>query len=122
MLNMQWVNVILPLDVLAFVMVVIRYFKQNYSCSDFLSSFLQPANHTHVFFGGEVDWLCSATTVLAYVFGTILASASVLGKHSAFKVIGHYAWFWGDFFYGLDMELKFDGIFDIVPHPMYTVG
>jgi phosphatidylethanolamine N-methyltransferase len=122
MLNMQWVNVILPLDVLAFVVVVVRSFKQTHTCADIVVSVSAAANYTFPGLAETSPVLCTAATTLAYVFGVLLAGASVLGKHSAFKVIGHYAWFWGDFFYGLDLELKFDGIFDIVPHPMYTVG
>src|SRR5688572_15147572 len=35
---------------------------------------------------------------------------------------GEYCWFWGDFFFRKDMTLTFDGIFELFPHPMYTVG
>ena len=112
MLNMQWVNVILPLDVLAFVLVVARSFEVD-DCV-FQSSTLISAQ--------TIEILCTSTDILSYVGGVLLFGFSVVGKHSAFKVIGHYAWFWGDFFYGLDLKLKFDGIFDVVPHPMYTVG
>lgn len=30
--------------------------------------------------------------------------------------------FQGDFFFKIDKTLKFDGIFEVFPHPMYTVG
>ena len=38
------------------------------------------------------------------------------------EIIGYYAWFWGDFFFKIDKTLKFDGIFDVFPHPMYRTA
>ena len=40
----------------------------------------------------------------------------------AHRCIGEYCWYWGDFFFRKEMTLTFDGIFELFPHPMYTVG
>jgi len=102
------VNVILPNDVVAFCMAAVRF-------TDF----------DHVFaLKDTCSWeeeICLPPWI-GFPLGLILMATSLYGKVSAHHVIGQFAWFWGDFFFKVDQELTFDGIFELVPHPMYTVG
>eukprot|EP00474_Spongospora_subterranea_P008421 CRZ08879.1 hypothetical protein [Spongospora subterranea] len=59
---------------------------------------------------------------LQYLLGILLALFNYWAKVDAHRCIGDYSWYWGDNFFVLDQHLTFDGIFALVPHPMYTVG
>ncbi|CDF38826.1 Phosphatidylethanolamine N-methyltransferase [Chondrus crispus] len=54
--------------------------------------------------------------------GLALLALSFWTKAKAHHALGDFAWFWGDFFFTLDGDLVFDGVFELFPHPMYTVG
>ena len=100
----KFVDLILMLDFTTFICVV-------YACS---------INNDYQFIKNQPSWL----TMSRIVGGSILILFNYWVKVNAHNTIKDYAWYWGDFFFRQinNEELIFDGVFEMFPHPMYSVG
>ena len=97
------VDIVLAIDVGTFLLVFLRQMIDGYYSE---------------------HGLMGDTAILRVVGAVLLIGVNIWTKYDALARIKDYAWYWGDFFFFVvsNQELQFGGVFDLVPHPMYTIG
>ncbi|KIK66289.1 hypothetical protein GYMLUDRAFT_157632 [Collybiopsis luxurians FD-317 M1] len=67
------------------------------------------------------EGLSTFVHVMRWIGGLALIGFNLWVKTEAHAVVKDYGWYWGDCFFQRG-ALVFDGVFELAPHPMYSVG
>ncbi|KAI8996321.1 phospholipid methyltransferase-domain-containing protein [Trametes punicea] len=67
------------------------------------------------------EGLSMTVHVMRWIGGIALIAFNLWVKTEAHNVVKDYGWYWGDVFFQRG-ALVFDGVFELAPHPMYSVG
>ncbi|WFD05726.1 phosphatidylethanolamine N-methyltransferase [Malassezia vespertilionis] len=85
--------------------------------NDFTAYFLFGISHMHGLRGGNVYIFA-----FRWAAGLLLIIFNIWVKLDAHRVVKDYAWYWGDCFFLSLQNMVFDGVYEVAPDPMYSIG